>query len=199
MRVLIFPEGAANIRRMALTSNDLPAPGSPIPHFVLPDVVTGRAATTSTFSVSKALVITFLCRHCPYVIHVLPALLDLATEYIPRSVAFLGISSNDPAQYPDDSPENLRRMALERRFPFPILHDETQDTARAFHAVCTPEFFVYDEARRLFYHGRMDGSTPGNSIPCTGSELRTALNALLSGQPAPSPQHPGLGCGIKWK
>lgn len=196
---MIFARRAANIRRMALTSHELPTAGSPIPHFALPDVVTGRTATPSTFAGSKALVVAFICRHCPYVVHVLPQLLEIAAQYIPRSVAFVGVSANDATKYPDDSPENLRDMALERRFPFPLLYDEAQTAARAFQAVCTPEFFVYDETRRLFYHGRMDASTPGNNSPCTGADLRDALDAFLAGRPAPTPQHPALGCGIKWK
>lgn len=196
---LILLGRAANIRFVALTSSDFPAAGAPIPHFALPDVVSGRITTPSSFAGPKALVVAFICRHCPYVVHIMPTLLDLAAEYIPRSAAFAGICANDSVKYPDDSPDNLRRMALDRRFPFPVLHDESQETARAFGAVCTPEFFVYDESRRLFYHGRMDGSTPGNNIPCTGGDLRGALDALLGGRPAPAPQHPAMGCGIKWK
>lgn len=184
---------------MALTpSKELPA-GFPIPHFALPDVVNGGTITPSTFAGANALVVIFLCRHCPYVVHVLPTLLDVAGSYLPKAVAFAGISANDAANYPDDAPDKLKEMALELKIPFPILYDETQETAAAFHAVCTPEFFVFDTSRRLFYHGRLDGSTPGNNIPCTGDDLRSALDAVLAGAPAPSPQLPSVGCNIKWK
>lgn len=186
-------------RAMALTSSETRAAGTPLPQFALPDVVSGGMVTPSTFAGSKALVIIFLCRHCPYVVHILPALLEIAGLYIPRKVSFAGISANDAAKYPDDAPDKLKEMVLERNFPFPVVHDGSQATARAFHAVCTPEFFVYDGGHRLFYHGRMDASTPGNQVPCTGSDLRGALDAVLAGEPAPSPQHPGMGCSIKWK
>lgn len=184
---------------MALTSGETQATGTPIPHFALPDVVSGRIVTPSAYAGSKALVVIFLCRHCPYVIHILPALLEIAALYIPKGVAFAAISANDATKYPDDAPEKLKEMAVGRNFPFSVLHDESQGTARAFRAACTPEFFVYDGACRLFYHGRMDASTPGNRIPCTGDDLRAALDAVLAEAPAPSPQHPGLGCSIKWK
>ena len=184
---------------MALTSSEPLESGSPLPSFSLPDVATGQPVTATTHADAKALVVIFLCRHCPYVVHVLPTLLGLARDYLPRGVAFVGISANDAAAYPDDAPAKLQEMALRMDFPFPVLHDESQEVARAFRAVCTPEFFVFDERRRLFYHGRMDGSTPGNGVPCTGEDLRSALDAALAGGPAPSPQHPSMGCNIKWK
>ena len=184
---------------MALTTSEAFVASTPLPEFALPDVSSGRTVTAQTFGHAKALVVVFLCRHCPYVVHVLPELVRLAGDYLPRGAAFVGISANDAASYPDDSPSNLAEMVDERSIPFPILHDESQDTARAFHAVCTPEFFVYDAARQLSYHGRLDGSTPGNKVPCDGSDLRRALDAILSGCSVPAPQHPSMGCSIKWK
>ena len=184
---------------MALTASEAFAAGAPLPDFALPDVSTGRIVGARTFADAKALVVIFLCRHCPHVVHVLPELVRLAGDYLPRGASFVGISANDAASYPDDSPSNLAKMVTERHIPFPILHDEAQDMARAFHAVCTPEFFVYDAARKLSYHGRLDGSTPGNGVPCDGSDLRRALDAILSGAAAPVPQQPSMGCSIKWK
>lgn len=184
---------------MALTPSRELETGASLPCFALPDVVTGETVGPEAFSGARALVVIFLCRHCPYVVHVLPALVALAREYLPAGAAFVGISANDAENNPEDAPERLKDMVVTRDIPFPVLHDETQETARAFRAACTPEFYVFDGARRLFYHGRFDGSTPGNGVPCTGADLRGALDAVLAGRPAPSPQSPSLGCNIKWK
>lgn len=184
---------------MALTTSETLSPGMRIPDFALPDVVTGETLTPASFGATPGLVVIFLCRHCPYVVHVLPEIIRLAGDYLPRGLDFVGISANDAANYPDDSPANLAKMVVERGIPFPILHDESQSTARSFHAVCTPEFFVFDADRGLYYHGRLDGSTPGNNVPCDGSDLRRALDALQASAPAPAPQHPSMGCNIKWK
>lgn len=184
---------------MALTTSEALAAGMRIPPFSLPDVTTRRLLSPSDFTGAKALVVIFLCRHCPYVVHVLPEVIRVANDYLPRGAAFLGISANDATAYPADSPVGLAGMVAEKRIPFPILHDETQQVARAFHAVCTPEFFVFDGSGSLFYHGRLDGSTPGNKVPCDGSDLRGALDAALAGAAAPPTQHPSMGCNIKWK
>ena len=184
---------------MALTTSEELAAGMPVPDFSLPDVTTGDALTPGHFAGDKALVVIFLCRHCPYVVHVLPEIVRTANDYLPKEVAFLGISANDASAYPDDSPAKLAAMVTERRIPFPIAYDESQDVARAFHAVCTPEFFVFDGLRGLYYHGRLDGSTPGNKVACDGTDLRRALDDLLAGAPTPSPQQPSMGCNIKWK
>lgn len=184
---------------MALTSSEDLAIGTPMPGFSLPDVVTGAMVNDSTPAKAKAWVVIFLCRHCPYVVHVMPEVIRLSGEYLRRGISFVGISANDAAKYPDDSPAKLAAMVAEQGIPFPVLHDETQKTAKMFRALCTPEFFVFDEERRLYYHGRLDGSTPGNGVPCDGSDLRSALDSLLSGSSPPSPQHPSMGCNIKWK
>jgi peroxiredoxin len=184
---------------MALTPSQELSIGLPVPDFSLPDVATDQAVSPSDFSGARALVVIFLCRHCPYVVHVMPTLIALAREYSAQDTVFVGISANDAANYPDDSPARLKDMVAQQNIPFPILYDETQDTARAFHAACTPEFFVFDGDRRLFYHGRMDASTPGNNIPCSGDDLRAALDAVLTGSASPAPQHPSMGCNIKWK
>jgi thiol-disulfide isomerase/thioredoxin len=185
--------------RMALTESTALGSDFTMPDFSLPDVSTGKGMSTTACAGGKGTVVIFLCRHCPYVLHVLPVLLGLAREYIPRGIGFVGISSNNVATHPDDAPDRLKAMVEERDIPFPILHDASQDAARAFHAACTPEFHVFGADAHLHYHGRMDASTPGNNVPCTGSDLRAALDALLDGCPAPSPQHPSMGCNIKWK
>jgi thiol-disulfide isomerase/thioredoxin len=189
----------ANITAMALTPSKQLDASFALPDFALPDVVSGKTTIPADFAGSKALAVVFLCRHCPYVVHVMPTLLALAHEYLDAGAAFVGISANDAANYPDDSPQRLKDMVVSRRIPFPFLYDESQDTARAFHAACTPEFYVFDPERRLAYHGRLDASTPGNNVPCTGHDLRAALDAVLTGQPPPEPQHPSMGCNIKWK
>ena len=168
---------------MALTTSEILEPGAMMPGFSLPDVVTGQIVGPDAFSGSKASVVIVLCRHCPYVVHVMPEIVRVAGDYLPRGTAFVGISANDASSYPDDAPDRLAAMVAEQHIPFPILHDESKDTVRSFHAVCTPEFFVFDGARRLFYHGRLDGSTPGNNVPCNGADLRQALDAVLSGAP----------------
>ena len=184
---------------MALTRSEQLAIGMPVPEFSLPDVVTGQPVTADSAAGGKPLAVIFLCRHCPYVVHVLPEVIRLARDYLPKGVAFIGIGANDAATYPDDAPPKLAAMVAERNVPFPILYDESQDTARAFHAVCTPEFFVFDGPRGLYYHGRLDGSTPGNNVACDGGDLRAALDDLLAGAPPPSSQQPSMGCNIKWK
>ncbi len=184
---------------MALTSNEPIAPGTPLPGFVLPDVVTGQPTSPETLAAPAGLLVMFLCRHCPYVIHVRPQLVQLAGDYLPRGIGMVGISANDATRYPDDAPARLAAMVREEGIPFALCHDESQSAARAFGAVCTPEFFLYDAARRLYYHGRLDDSTPGNGRPVTGADLRGALEALLAGEPAPETQHPSMGCSIKWR
>ena len=173
--------------------------GTAAPEISLPDVVTGNTVTLSRLPASKALLVIFLCRHCPYVVHVRDEILRLARDYQPKGVWFLAISANDPEAYPDDAQESLRQMALEHEFPFPVLFDASQQTARAYDAQCTPDFFLYDGRRRLAYRGRLDDSTPGNGHPVTGTEMRRALDAVLGGLGAPALQKPSLGCSIKWK
>jgi peroxiredoxin len=178
----------------ALNSTPL---GTPAPDFSLPDVRTGATVSLGSLPPSPALLILFLCRHCPYVVHVREEILRLANDYQPRGLGIVSICSNDAAAYPDDAPDKLREMAHE--LPFPLLHDESQQVARAYDAICTPDFFLFDARRRLAYRGRLDGSTPGNRLPVTGQEMRAALDAVLDGRDAPSVQKPSIGCSIKWK
>ncbi len=180
----------------ALNSTPL---GSSAPEFSLPDVVSGNTVSLATLPASPAFLVMFVCRHCPYVVHVRDEILRIAHDYQPRGLGIVAICSNDARTYPDDAPEKLREMALEKKFPFPLLYDETQSVARAYDAVCTPDFFLYDAQRRLAYRGRLDESTPGNKLPVTGREMRVALDALLNGLEAPATQKPSIGCSIKWK
>ena len=184
---------------MALTESSALDTGFAMPDFFLPDVSSGECLSAPAIAGEKGTVIIFLCRHCPYVVHIFPTLLGLARDYMPRGIGFAGISANNAATHSEDAPARLAAMVKERDIPFPILYDETQETARAFRAQCTPEFYLFDPAARLYYHGRMDSSTPGNNVPCTGSDLRAALDALLAGHAAPYPQHASMGCNIKWK
>jgi len=172
--------------------------GTPAPDFALPDTE-GRVVSLSDAADSPALLVMFICRHCPFVIHVQDRLASLCEEYQRRGVAVVGINSNDVANYPEDSPEKMRSQKAEVGFTFPYLYDETQQVARAYRAACTPDFFVYGADRRLVYRGQMDGSRPGNDVPVTGEDLAAALDAVLAGRPPLDPQRPSLGCNIKWK
>ncbi len=168
------------------------------PDFHLPDTE-GKTVSLSDFRDARALVVVFLCNHCPFVKHVIGDLVDLAKEYQDRGVAFVAINSNDVATYPDDRPEVMAKFARQRGFTFPYLYDETQEVAKAYRAACTPDFFVFDEKRELIYRGQMDDSRPGNGVPITGADLCVALDGILEGGPVPANQKPSMGCNIKWK
>ena len=184
---------------MAIESlNSIPL-RTPATQFSLPNVVTGESVSLAKLPEAKALLVMFICRHCPYVVHVRDEILRIARQYQSKGVSFVAICSNDSTAYPDDSPERLRQMAIEHGFPFPLLHDETQSVAKAYDAQCTPDFFLFDSDRRLAYHGRLDDSTPRNGVAVTGREMRAALDAVLSGGDAPKIQKPSIGCSIKWK
>ena len=184
---------------MALTPSTMLELGTKAFDFSLPDVVSGRTVTLNAFAGKKALVIVFLSRHCPYVQHVKAELAALGNDYLSKSVGIVGISANDVNNHPDDSPENLRAFALGLSLNYPLCYDESQATAKAYTAACTPDFFLFDQSRKLVYRGQLDDSRPGNSVPVTGRDLRLALDAVLAGQPVSSAQKPSLGCNIKWK
>jgi peroxiredoxin len=183
---------------MALTPSTMLALGSRAPDFRLPEVGGGHVALDD-FREAPALLVVFLCNHCPYVKHVRHALADLAREYQAKGVAVVGISSNDVVTHPDDSPEKMLEEKAAIGYTFPYLYDESQDVAKAYQAACTPDFYVFDRNRALVYRGQLDGSRPGNNVPVTGRDLRAALDAVLAGKPVPSDQRPSLGCNIKWK
>lgn len=173
--------------------------GSEAPPFQLRDVTSGRFVSLDDVADQSALLVTFICRHCPYVQHVKAGLAELARDYAQRPVAIIGISANDPAAYPDDAPERLNDMAQEAGWTFPVLFDETQAIAKAYGAAFTPDFYLFDVDRRLVYHGQLDASRPRNGQPVTGEDLRAALDAVLAGQPVSPDQRPSFGCSIKWK
>ena len=172
--------------------------GTAAPDFTLADV-TGSMVSRDDFRGTPALLVMFLCNHCPYVKHVQKPLAGLVREYQARGVSVVGISSNDVTAYPEDSPQMMAKVAREVGYTFPFLYDESQEVAKAYHAACTPDFFLFDAERVLAYRGQMDASRPGNTIPVTGSDLRTALDAVLAGKAAPADQRASMGCGIKWK
>jgi peroxiredoxin len=184
---------------MARTESTMLALGTPAPDFQLPDVVSGKTVKLKDFIGKKALLVMFICRHCPFVKHVQRELARLGADYASQPLGIVAISSNDAGAYPDDSPESLREMAAELGFNFPFCYDESQNIARAYSAACTPDFFLFDEKRRLAYRGQLDDSRPGNGKPVTGRDLRAAIDALLSECPVNPNQTPSIGCNIKWR
>jgi peroxiredoxin len=173
--------------------------GTAAPAFSLSDVVTGRAISLDTFSGKKALVVMFICHHCPFVKHVKAELARIGDDYAARGVGVVAISSNDPAVSADDSPEGLKRMAAEWGLNFPVCYDETQEVAKSYRAACTPDFFVFDADQALVYRGQLDDSRPSNGKPVTGIDLRGAIDALLESRAISPEQRPSLGCNIKWR
>lgn len=181
---------------MAVTSFMVPL-GTPAPDFNLPDVLRQTPVSLSSFADKKALLVIFLCRHCPYVKNVQREFGRLGRDY--KDLGIVGISSNDPQAYPEDASASLAEFARIEGFTFPVCFDESQEVAKAYKAACTPDFFLYDKNRKLVYRGQLDDSRPGNNIPATGRDLRTAIDALLAGKPVDPNQKPSLGCSIKWK
>ncbi|AFY79288.1 MAG: thioredoxin family protein [Hydrococcus sp. C42_A2020_068] len=184
---------------MALTESTMLSLGTKAPDFQLPDVVWGKTISLETFADKKALLVMFICQHCPFVQHVKHELAKLGKDYTDTKLGIVAISANDVANYPDDSPENLKAMAEELGFTFPLCYDESQETAKAYTAACTPDFFLFDANRELVYRGQLDDSRPNNNIPVTGKDLRAAIDALLAGKEVDSHQKPSIGCNIKWK
>ena len=173
--------------------------GTVAPDFKLPDTVSGRTLALADLKSRLATVIMFICNHCPYVKHVQHELVRLATDYQARGLAFIAISSNDAAAYPEDGAERMKEVALRLGYPFPYLYDETQEVARAYQAACTPDFYIFDGALCCVYRGQLDGARPKNDVPVTGADVRAALDSLLAGRPVSVEQKPSLGCNIKWK
>lgn len=184
---------------MARTPSAMAPLGTKAPDFSLQDVVTGRQVSRDAIAGPKGLLVMFICRHCPFVKHVQHELARLGRDYAGRGIGVVAISANDESGFPEDRPEKLAEMSQELGFTFPYLHDASQEVARAYDAQCTPDFFLYDEGRRLVYRGQLDDSRPGNDIPVTGSDLRRALDALIAGRPIPAEQRPSIGCNIKWR
>ena len=184
---------------MALIPSTMLPLGTKAPDFRLLDTVSGDGMDLATLCSDQATVVMFICNHCPYVLHVQEQLVALARDYQPKGVAFIAISANDAEEYPMDAPEKMTEVAREHGYTFPYLYDETQSTARAYDAACTPDFMIFDGGLFCVYRGRLDGASPGNDVPVTGADIRKALDALLAGQPVDSDQKPSMGCSIKWK
>lgn len=183
---------------MARTPSTMLALGTDAPDFALLEPATGHIVKRSDFA-GKPLLVAFICNHCPYVIHIRDAFVELAKEYQQRGVAVVAINANDVAAYPDDSPEKMAEAVQTYGYTFPYLYDATQAVAKAYQAACTPDLYLFDEQHKLFYRGQFDDSRPRNDIPVTGSDLRHALDRLLDNMYPPDDQKPSLGCNIKWQ
>ena len=184
---------------MARTPSNMLDLGTKAPNFTLPNAVDVKVYSFSDVQGKRGTVVMFLCNHCPYVMHVFDGIASLANDYMKQGFGFVAISSNDVENYPDDSPELMKKTAKEQGFNFPYLYDESQDVAKAYDAACTPDFYLFNAEMSLVYRGQMDNSRPKNNIPVTGNDLRAELDALLTGTPIDSLQKPSLGCNIKWK
>ena len=183
---------------VAVPSTMLPL-GTRVPDFSLVNAVDGRKVSPADFRDRQALLVMFICNHCPYVQHVMKEIGRVAAAYRPKGVGIVAINSNDIQAYPDDAPQHMKALAQAEGWTFPFLFDESQEVARAFRAACTPDFFVFDRDRRLVYRGQLDDSRPKKDVPVTGRDLRAALDAVVSGKPVPADQTPSIGCNIKWK
>jgi len=183
---------------MALTNSTMLPLGTTAPDFSLPDT-NSKIVSLADFKDAPALLVMFICNHCPYVQHVAYTIAKLAREYQKKGVAVVAINSNDAQTYPADSPAMMRQEVKRVGYTFPYLYDESQSIAKAYRAACTPEFYVFDKRRKLVYRGRLDGSSPGNPVPPTGNEVAAALEAVLAGKTPSADQKPSMGCNIKWK
>jgi peroxiredoxin len=186
---------------MALTPSNMLELGTIAPNFTLPDTVSGKQISLSEIRSDTAIVIMFLCNHCPYVVHVNPEIVRIVEDYTSKGICFVGISSNDAEKYPADAPDKMTIHAEDTNYSFPYLYDETQAVARAYDAACTPDFYVFDKELKLVYRGRLDDSRPRveQPKPLTGKDLRDALDAVLNKLPINVVQYPSMGCNIKWK
>ncbi len=183
---------------MAETPSTMLPLGTKAPNFELPDT-NGKSVSLKDFDGASAVLVVFMCNHCPYVKHIRGHFTELVKEYHKKGVRAVAINSNDVTGFPEDSPKNMAKAVKEFGYTFPYLYDESQKTAKAYRAACTPDFFLFDGERKLVYRGQMDSSRPGNDIPITGMDLRSALDAVLSRKPANAEQRPSIGCNIKWK
>ena len=183
---------------MALTPSTMLPLGTTAPDFKLPDT-NGKTVTLADFKDKTALVVIFICNHCPYVVHIRAGLAQFARDYAAKNVGIAGISSNDAAKYPADGPVKMKDEVTSAGYTFPYLYDESQAVAKAYRAACTPDIFLFDRSRRLVYRGQFDASRPGNGIPVTGKDLRAAIDAVLAGKPTSVMQVASIGCNIKWK
>lgn len=183
---------------MAQTPSTMLELGTPAPHFNLPDPE-GRMHSMVEFVDCRAFLVMFICNHCPFVKHIADGLATFARDYADKGLGIIAINSNDVNKYPDDAPEKMGEEARRRGYTFPYVLDEEQDVAKAYKAACTPDFFLFDESRRLVYRGQFDGARPSNDVPVNGQDMRRAVDAILAGEPVPDNQTPSIGCNIKWK
>ncbi|MGA3266861.1 MAG: thioredoxin family protein [Verrucomicrobiota bacterium] len=183
---------------MSMTPSTMLPLGTAAPDFKLPDT-NGKTVALADFQGTPALLVLFICNHCPYVKHIRAGLAQLGRDYLPRGAAIVAINSNDVANYPDDSPARMKAEVKAAGYLFPYLYDESQAVAKAYHAACTPDIYLFDRNRKLVYRGQFDDSRPGNGVPVTGKDLRAALDAVLAGQSVPPDQKASVGCNIKWK
>lgn len=184
---------------MALTPSNMLPLGTPAPAFDLPDAISGKNLSLHQLKSDIATVIMFICNHCPYVKHIQDGLVALAKDYQNKNITLVAINSNDVIHYPDDAPDKMRDTAIQLGYSFPYLYDETQNVAKAYQAACTPDFYIFDKDLRCVYRGQFDDSRPGNKIPVTGKDVRTALDNILAGKAVEPDQKPSVGCNIKWK
>ena len=183
---------------MALTPSTMLELGTTAPSFRLPDT-DGRMVSLDDFRGAPALLVVFMCNHCPYVKHIRSTLAAVTGDYLAKGVAVVGINSNDVANYPDDSPAKMAEEVKTIGYRFPYLFDDTQEVAKAYRAACTPDIYLFDGAAKLVYRGQFDDARPGNNLPVTGEDLTAAVEAVLAGRPVPAEQKPSMGCNIKWK
>ncbi|WP_055448826.1 thioredoxin family protein [Lacinutrix mariniflava] len=184
---------------MALTESNSFENGTLAPEFSLQDVVTNKTINLQQLKGEKGTVIMFICNHCPFVVHVNTQLVKMANDYLDKGIGFVAISSNDAKSYPQDKPELMKQVAVNLKYPFPYLYDETQEVARDYAAACTPDFYVFNADLKATYHGQLDNSRPGNGVPVTGEDLREAIDMLLNNKEPIENQKPSIGCNIKWK
>jgi thiol-disulfide isomerase/thioredoxin len=184
---------------MSRTPSNMIELGTTLPSFSLSDTVSGKNISSNDLKGAKAAVIMFICNHCPFVKYVNKELVRLANDYIPKGIKFIAISSNDVVNYPEDAPEKMKETANHLGYPFPYLYDESQVTAMAFDAACTPDFYIFNADEKLVYRGQLDDSRPSLDIPVTGNDIRSALDNILTRQPVSDFQRPSIGCNIKWK
>ncbi len=184
---------------MAITPSHMIPLGTKAPVFSLQDVISGKVLNFSDLKGEKATVVMFICNHCPFVQHIRKELVNVANQYISKGIAFIAINSNDVEEYPEDSPQNMKKIAGELKYPFPYFYDGEQEIAKVYDAACTPDFFVFDRSLSCVYRGQFDDARPGNAVPVTGKDLKAALDCILSEKPVPEDQKPSVGCNIKWK
>lgn len=184
---------------MSLTTSTMLELGTQAPDFQLPDTVSGQTISLDRFAGQTALLVIFMCTHCPFVQHVKDEIARIDRDYSDKGLGIVAISANSVETHPDDAPDKLKAMAQEMGFSFPFCYDETQETAKVYTAACTPDFFLFDRDRKLVYRGQLDDSRPGNDKPVNGKDLRSAIDAVLDGRPIEANQKPSMGCNIKWK